>query len=149
MTSHTNRRKHNSQQLQEHLYLWEDILKKELFNSTRDRYSELGRYCEVIGRPTQGEERTRLPASFEPPKKLDVTLADGTRWAKAADLGQGVAAELRLRLRERFGGVIVLLDYDGDGKQDSFLLAAVVRQGTWGKLLFWHEGNGPLKDGLD
>ncbi|MBI1916378.1 MAG: VCBS repeat-containing protein [Planctomycetes bacterium] len=129
------------------LYLWEDMSKKELFNSAKDRYSELGRYCEVIGRvPRRDEEKTEWLPRFEPPKKLDVTLADGTRWAKPADFGQGSAGELRAQLRGRFGGILVLLDYDGDGQLDVFLLAAVVRKGKLGNLLLRNEGKGKFKD---
>src|SRR5262249_49618246 len=72
--------------------------------------------------------------------------ADGTNWAKPTDFGGGVRGELLSRLRSRFGAVMVLLDYDGDGKQDVFLLAAVVRKGKLGNLLLHNEGNGRFKD---
>lgn len=129
------------------LDLFEKMRTGNLFNGVKDRYSELGRYCEVIGRvPRVGEERLGPPPRFAPPEKVAVRLGPNTRWATAADLGTGVEGELRTLLRRRFGGVIVVLDYDGDRKPDLLLLAAVVRQGKLGNLLLHNEGEGRFAD---
>ena len=50
-------------------------------------------------------------------------------WAKADDLGRDTLGELRRAVRLRFGGTVIRLDYNGDGRPDLLLLAAVVRGG--------------------
>ena len=125
---------------------FEAMRKANLLNGVKDRYSELGRYCEVIGRlPRRGEEKAGPPPRFALPEKLAVQLGPDTRWATAADLARD-SGELRTLLRRRFGGVIVVLDYDGDHRPDLFLLAAVVRKGKLGNLLLHNEGKGRFSD---
>jgi hypothetical protein len=75
-----------------------------------------------------------------------VQLAPGARWATAADFGKGPTAELRARVRSRFGGTLVVLDYNGDGRPDLFLLGAVVEGGQVRDLLLRNEGDGRFRD---
>src|SRR5581483_2744556 len=79
---------------------------------TKIRYTEQGRYAEVIGRP----EGKAAPTSGPPPllvpeEKFHVELAPGARWATSADFGEGDAAYARRLVRGRFGGALAVLDY--------------------------------------
>jgi Tfp pilus assembly protein PilF len=119
-----------------------------LYNSSEEKYTELGFYGEAIGRTDSPRKAATEPPPpvFLPPENFKVKLAAETRWATAADLGQGDEAALRKAVRERFGGVMVLLDYDRDGKIDVLLLGAVVRKGKLGNLLLRNEGDGQFVD---
>ncbi len=116
---------------------------------SRIRYGEMGKYATVID--TRSEPDTVKPGvgplpAFQPEKQFKVELAPGARWAKAADFGTGVVADLRRAVRERFGATIVVLDYDRDSKPDLFLAGAVVENGQVRDLLLHNEGNGVFKD---
>src|SRR5262249_28629739 len=54
--------------------------------------------------------------------------------------------ELRKLFRARFGGVIVVLDYNRDGKPDLFLLGAAVEAGQVRDLLLRNDGDGHFTD---
>jgi tetratricopeptide (TPR) repeat protein len=112
------------------------------------RYSEMGRYAEVIN-PIQSEtkiaDREPLPL-FQADPRFKVQLRPGTRWATASDFGKGASAELRSKIRNRFGGCLVVLDYNRDGKPDLFLLAAVEEDGKVHDLLLRNEGDGRFTD---
>jgi Tfp pilus assembly protein PilF len=110
-------------------------------------YTERGRYAQVIGwvPPKSPPAVGPLPV-FERHEGFKVELADGVRWATAADFGAGPAGDLRRRVRERFGAVIVPLDYDGDGRPDLLLLGAVVEKGQVRDLLLHNEGGGRFRD---
>jgi hypothetical protein len=113
-----------------------------------NRYSEMGPYADVIGRPPDVLPPAHvgpLPA-FAPGQERDIRLAPKARWATAADLGKDVNAELRARIRERFGATMVALDYNRDGKPDLFLLGAVVEAGKVRDLLLRNDGNGHFTD---
>jgi hypothetical protein len=118
---------------------WED-------EARGDRYTEFGRYATAIGSsPAPPPIVGPLPL-FEQKNGLTMTLAPGTTWAGPGDLGTGPVGELRRAVRERFGGVIVKLDYDRDGKTDLLLLSAVVRGGQLSDLLLHNEGGGKFAD---
>ena len=107
----------------------------------------MGKYAEVIGRVPGRQATPSARCRFS--SRLDsfrVTLADGTRWAKDADLGDGVLGDLRRAVRERFGGTIVRLDYNRDGRPDLLVLGAVVRDGKLGDLLLRNDGGGRFTD---
>jgi Flp pilus assembly protein TadD len=105
------------------------------------KYTEMGRYAEVIGKsPAPSPDLGPMPL-FEPAKGLAITLAPGTTWATADKLD-----ELRRAIRSRFGGSIILLDYNRDGKPDILLLSAVVRNGQVGDLLLRNEGGFKFTD---
>jgi tetratricopeptide (TPR) repeat protein len=111
-------------------------------------YGQMGRYGDVIGRLSQPETRVRaapLPL-FRPNDKLKITLARGTRWATRADLGKDALGQLRSRVRDRFGAVMVVLDYNRDNKPDLFLVGAVVRGGKVRDLLLRNDGNHRFTD---
>jgi tetratricopeptide (TPR) repeat protein len=110
-------------------------------------YTERGRYAQVIGwlLPRTPPVAGPMPL-FEHDERFRVQLAEGARWATAADFGTGPVADLRRRIRERFGSVVVPLDYDGDGRPDLLLLAAVVEKGQVRDLLLHNEGEGRFRD---
>jgi tetratricopeptide (TPR) repeat protein len=134
---------------------WEQLSRKDhldLQNSLTQTgfdkfYTERGRYAQVIGwipphsPPTAGP----LPI-FESDARFKVNLPDGARWAKADDFGAGPLADVRRRVRERFGAVVVAIDYDGDGRPDLLLLSAVVEKGQVRDLLLHNEGDGQFRD---
>lgn len=111
------------------------------------KYGEMGKYAEVIGRPPAltGSPVGPLPALLAA-DDFAVKLAAQTRWATPDDFGPGPAGELRRLVRPRFGGTVVALDYDGDGKFDLFLTSAVVRDGNVQDLLLHNEGDGRYRD---
>src|SRR5262249_49954881 len=68
------------------------------------------------------------------------------RWAAGKDFGTDETADLRRLLRARFGGTMVVLDYDRDGLPDVLLLGAVVEDGKVRDLLLHNDGEGKLRD---
>ncbi len=116
---------------------------------TRDyRYTEMGPYYEVIGKPDAalgGQPVGPVPL-FTADDGFQVSLAAGARWASAKDFGSDPLGEMRRAVRQRFGGAVVLLDYDGDGRIDLFLPAAVTENGRVRDLLLRNEGGGKFTD---
>jgi hypothetical protein len=108
-----------------------------------ERYSEQGKYADVIGRDLSlaGKPEIGPIPMFEPAPGFKVTLAAGTRWATSADL-----SPIQKAARERFGGTIVLFDYNRDGRPDIFLVAAVVESGKVRDLLLRNDGNNAFTD---
>ena len=106
------------------------------------RYGEMGKYAEVIGRDPAVTGRPPVgPLPLFGPDTAKVTLAAGARWATAADLdATGRVA------RSRFGGTVVLFDFNGDGKPDVFLASAVVEGGKVRDLLLRNDGGGAFTD---
>jgi Tfp pilus assembly protein PilF len=116
---------------------------------TSTKYTEQGsRYAEVIGRNSDRSTQPKIgPVPlFERSDKFAVKLAEGVRWATAADFGTGPVADLRRAIRARFGATMVLLDYNRDRKPDVFLLGAVVEKGQVRDLLLRNDGNGQFTD---
>jgi hypothetical protein len=110
-------------------------------------YTDRGRYARLIGTPEPPPPPAAGPLPlFRQEDQLQVHLAPGTRWATAADFGSGPVAELRKRVRQRFGGVLVPFDYNGDGKPDLLLLGAVVQDGQVRDLLLRNDGDGRFTD---
>lgn len=108
-----------------------------------ERYSEQGKYADVIGRdPSLGGKPEIGPIPmFEAAPGFKVTLAAGARWATVADL-----SPVQKAARDRFGGTIVLFDYNRDGRPDIFLAAAVVENGKVRDLLLRNDGNNAYTD---
>jgi Tfp pilus assembly protein PilF len=111
-------------------------------HQTRIIYTEMGKYADAIG---SGEKPGKpeigpLPV-FETPKDFKVTLAAGAKWAAVTDLDP-----IRKAARDRFGAVIVLFDYNRDGRPDVFILSAVVENGTVRDVLLKNEGNFAFTD---
>jgi Tfp pilus assembly protein PilF len=131
---------------------WQALQKEDIVATPyNDKfYHERSRsYGQVIGRG----QNSAVPASgtgplplFQRDDRFKVELPDGVRWATAADLGMGPVAELRRRVRDRFGGTIVCLDYDDDAQPDLLLLGAVVDKGQVRDLLLHNEGGGRFRD---
>jgi hypothetical protein len=114
----------------------------KLFASVKDRYGELGRYAEAIGRSAAQKPTAKTgPIPLFEKRDVKVALADGTRWAKTEEL-----PELHRAVRQRFGGTIVALDFNGDGKPDLLLLSAVMRDGKLTNLLLRNDGDGSFTD---
>jgi hypothetical protein len=120
---------------------WTEGPQKEL------RYTEMGKYAEVISfaQPPQARQMEPLPL-FIRDDKLPIRLRSGARWSGAADFGAGAEADLRRQLRARFGGVLVTLDYNHDGKPDLLLLGAVVEKGKVCDLLLRNDGENGFTD---
>ncbi len=117
-------------------------------NPTAIKYTEMGRYAEVVGRmavPSSGPAIGPLPL-FARSEHFHVQLAAGTRWATAADFGTGAVAELRAAVRARFGATLAVLDFNRDGKPDLLLLGAVVENGQVRDLLLRNDGDGQFTD---
>lgn len=124
------------------------LLAAEWLDHIEIKYTEMGHYAEVIGRvpkTSAGPHTGPLPL-FASSDELKVQLALGARWATAADFGTGPLAELRRHVRQRFGGVLVVLDYNRDGKPDLFLLGAVTEGGQVRNVLLRNEGGGRFTD---
>ncbi len=109
-------------------------------------YGEMGHYAEVVGR----NSTTQIPSGplpiFERDQNFRIMLAEGARWAKPEDTESGVVGELRRAVRKRFGGTMVRLDFNGDGRLDLLLLGAVVRGGKLGDLLLRNDGDDRFTD---
>jgi Tfp pilus assembly protein PilF len=104
-------------------------------------YTEMGRYGDCIGRSPLPPHDAGVFPLFESLTAPRITLAEGTRWAKPEDLD-----ELRRAIRSRFGGGLLVLDYDRDGRPDLLLLGAVVRGGGVGDLLLRNTGDFTFTD---
>jgi cytochrome c-type biogenesis protein CcmH/NrfG len=115
-------------------------------DSYRLAYTEMGRYAQAIGRELPGKSEPGLVPLFERDAAFQVVLADGVRWAEVGDFEPGSVGALRRRVRERFGAAIIPVDYNGDGRMDLLLLAAVVRDGKLGNLLLRNDGHGRFMD---
>jgi FG-GAP-like repeat len=126
---------------------WDALKRSEWDTPSEDKYyTDRGRYARLVGAPDSTPPAGgRLPL-FRRDDQMHVQLAAGARWATAADFGNGPDAELRKRVRQRFGGVLVVLDYNGDGKPDLFLLGAVVEGGQVRDLLLRNDGDGRFTD---
>jgi tetratricopeptide (TPR) repeat protein len=105
------------------------------------KYTEMGRYGNVIGGSPAPSPGLGVLPMFESVKGLKVKLAEGTTWAADDKLD-----ELRKAVRARFGGAIVLLDYNRDGRPDILLLGAVIRGGEVRDLLLRNDGNNTFTD---
>jgi tetratricopeptide (TPR) repeat protein len=127
-----------------------EALRSALWNTpTKDKYySDRGRYCQVISTgPDKPDDSPPVrPPLFLRDDKLHVELAPGARWATAQDFGNDATAELRRVVRSRFGAVMVVLDYNGDGKPDLFMLGAVTENGKVRDLLLRNDGGGRFTD---
>jgi tetratricopeptide (TPR) repeat protein len=109
--------------------------------SLRDSWTGRERYpAPVELAPTLAPDGVGPLPAFGPCVALRVELSPGTRWASPADFGTDQSAELRRRLRARFGTVLITLDYDGDGLPDLFLAGAIIRRGAVGNLLLRNLG---------
>jgi hypothetical protein len=112
-----------------------------------EQYAWQGPYSQVIGWvPDPSAVQTGPIPVFQRNEKLQVKLRTGARWATSADLRKGPHGELRLRLRERFGATLVVLDYNRDGLPDLLLLGAVVQDGQVRDLLLRNEGHSRFTD---
>jgi hypothetical protein len=111
-------------------------------------YAQMGRYGEVIGGlpDPRAKPRTGPIPRFDAHDHLRIELAKGTSWASRAEFGKDDIGQLRARVRERFGAVMVVLDYNNDGRPDLFLVGAVVRNGKVGDLLLRNDGDGKFTD---
>jgi tetratricopeptide (TPR) repeat protein len=105
------------------------------------KYTEMGRYGTAIGSAAMPALEQALLPLFEPVPGLSIQLAEATAWA-TSDL----LPEAYLVVRTRFGGGMVLLDYNRDGRMDVFLPGAVIRQQQVGDVLLRNDGNFTFTD---
>lgn len=143
-----NLREHDRERSKKLFNEFNALQNAELLDVTNIKYTEMGHYAEVIGRLAESGPRPHIGPlpSFARSESFHLQLASGARWATAADFGNGPVADVRRQLRNRFGGVLVVLDYNRDGKPDLFLLAAVVENGQIRDLLLRNDGNGHFTD---
>jgi hypothetical protein len=113
---------------------------------TKDLYTEFGRYATAIGKPPAPPPAVGPLPLFQKDETFKVVLAGGARWAGPGDLGEGESGDLWRAVRDRFGGTLVPLDYDGDGRIDLLLLGAVIRNGQLSDLLLHSDGTGTFTD---
>jgi hypothetical protein len=110
-------------------------------------YTDRGRYARVIGSPEDVPVPPTGPVPlFVRQAQFQVHLPAGDRWATAADFGTGPVGVLRAQVRKRFGAVVVVLDYNRDGKPDLFLLGAAVGDGHVRDVLLRNDGEGRFTD---
>jgi len=126
----------------------EELKAAEWVNPLDSKYNtDLGKYALVIGRTSSAPATPTGPLpTFRRADNFRVTLRPGARWATVADFTTDAVGELRGRLRARFGGTIVVLDYNGDNKPDLFLIGAVVEDGKVGDLLLRNDGENHFTD---
>jgi hypothetical protein len=127
----------------------QEALKQNLWdNPWEKKYGEMGHYATAIDSmpASTGEPRTGPIPLFARQDNLRVQLAGGARWATEADLGSGPIGDLRRLVRQRFGGTIAVLDYNGDGRLDILMLGAVVENGKVRDLLLRNDGGGQFTD---
>lgn len=126
---------------------------KRLTDAGQDRviktaYGKMGRYATVVGGVGERPIEVPLPL-FANWDDLQVELGPDTRWATLDDLGKGPEADLLRAVRQRFGGTLVALDFDRDGRSDLFLAGAVLRGGRLANLLLHNEGGGKFRDATE
>ena len=78
---------------------------------------------------------------FDPAGDLKIKHAEGAAWA-----ADEKCDDLRKAVRARFGGGLVFLDYNRDGKLDVLLTGAVVRGGEIRDVLLRNDGNNSFTD---
>jgi tetratricopeptide (TPR) repeat protein len=110
------------------------------------KYSEMGRYADVIGRRLEPLPPHIGPLPLFAPRELKVVLAPGARWATADDFGKDPVGQVRARVRARFGAAVAVFDFNGDGKPDLFLAGAVVEKDQVRDLLLRNDGDGKFTD---
>lgn len=130
--------------LTEHTRLHDNLLD----TPSGTKYTEFGKYGEAISSDSVSQPPPPVGPIplFMPFDKLHVPLHSGARWAVAKDFGADDSAELRRMLRIRFGGTLVVLDYNRDGRPDVFLLGAVSEAGKVRDLLLRNDGDGKFTD---
>ena len=119
----------------------EKLQRADRFAESRIVYAEMGKYADVIGRVPGVQAAIGPLPLFEAALDFRVTLAPGARWATAADLDAAGRAA-----RVRFGGTVVLFDYDGDGRPDVFCASTIVEAGKVRDLLLRNEPGGTFRD---
>ena len=112
----------------------------------RDDYIWSGPLAEAIGVRLPPPRAGDRPLPAYAPMEASFELADGARWAIAADLAATSHGGLLARIRERFGAGITAFDFDKDGDLDLFLPASVVKDGKLRDTLFRNDGNGHFTD---
>jgi tetratricopeptide (TPR) repeat protein len=120
-----------------------EALKKNVWANHFDpRYNtDLGKYALVIdGAQRNPKAQTGPLPPFQRGNSFEAQLRDGAKWATAAALGDAGP------IRKRFGGTMVVLDYNGDNKPDLFLAGAVVDGGMVTNLLLRNDGEGRFTD---
>jgi tetratricopeptide (TPR) repeat protein len=105
------------------------------------KYTEMGRYGEVIGKSPAAAPALGVMPLFEPVADLKVVLAPGTSWASPDKL-----SVLQKAVRARFGGSVIQLDYNRDGRPDLLLTSAVLRDGEVRDLLLRNDGGNVFTD---
>lgn len=108
--------------------------------TVRLRYSEMGKYGDVIGGSMTPAPESPIPL-FSMDNSGVFELPRGARWATVTDVTPSAR-----EIRARRGAVLVAADLDGDGKTDLVLLSAVIENGKVRDAMLRNRGNGRFED---
>lgn len=109
------------------------------------KYTEMGRYGEVIGQSAAAPASFPVLPLFESRSGV-AALADRTTWAAEKALADRGVTDRARQVRALFGGGMALLDYNRDGRPDIYLPMAVIRGDGAGDALLRNDGNGAFTD---
>ncbi|MFO0850659.1 MAG: FG-GAP-like repeat-containing protein [Gemmataceae bacterium] len=109
--------------------LFQDLQVANWEEESREKYTEMGRYAGTIGGGP-----AKPPAAGPPPVFAQTPSVTAKLPAVKLD-------PVRQAHRDRFGGVMVRLDYNGDGKPDLLLLSAAERDGGVRDVLLRNDGS--------
>ncbi len=111
---------------------WEDEARSE-------RHSEQGRYATCIGKGLVPPPAVGPPPVFAQTPAFPV--AGDVKWDTGERKKTTAFDPLLDAVRARFGGVMVRLDFNRDGKPDLLLLSAAFRDGTLSDVLLRNDGD--------
>lgn len=109
-------------------------------------YGRMGPYASLIDwspRPKVATESGK-PPRFDVPGRLQVTLPEGTRWARTSDFTGPLA--IHGRARARFGAAMAAFDANGDGQLDLYIASAVVGPEGVRDALLLNRGEGRFEE---
>ncbi len=125
-----------AQLLKEHT----DLTQAGWDRTLRLRYSEMGKYGDVIGGSALSPPESPLPL-FSADGPWSVDLSSGATWAAGTALSPNAQ-----KIRTRHGGGLVAGDLDGDGRTDLVMLTAVLEGGKVRNAVLRNRGNGRFED---
>lgn len=111
-------------------------------------YGEMGPHARLLGPEPLTFCSALASAGNQPPEfesaSMNVTLADGDRWAGPDDIRQ--LSPMLASIRARFGSAAASFDLDGDGRLDVYLAAAIVGPNGLRDALLHNQGDGRFEE---